>query len=62
VAGAAIAGAVALGWATAGGLQDITTMEGSLLSRATFVALTAASAWFAYMALTALPKLQAGRQ
>jgi len=62
VAAAAIAGSVAVGWASAGGLADITTMEGSLLSRVTFVVLTAVSAWFAYLALTALPKLRAVQQ
>lgn len=59
VAAAAVAGVVALGWADAGGLTDITTMEGSLLLRSAFVVLTAASAWFAYLALTELPKLTA---
>jgi len=59
VAATAVAGAVALGWAHAGGLPDITTMEGSLLLRVVFVVLTAASAWLAYVALTELPKLQA---
>lgn len=62
VAAAAIAGAVALGWARGGGLPDIATMEGSLLLRATFVVLTAASAWLAYVALTELPKLQAAKR
>jgi len=62
LAAAAIAGAVAVGSASAGGLSDIITMEGSLLSRATFVVLTAVSAWFAYLALTALPKLQAAHR
>ena len=62
VAAATIAGAVAVGWAGAGGLPDIATMEGSLLLRVTFVVLTAASAWLAYVALTELPKLQAARR
>ncbi len=61
VAAAAVAGAVALGWAHGGGLSDITTMEGSLLLRVVFVVLTAASAWLAYVALTELPKLQGGK-
>lgn len=59
VVAAAIAGAVALGWSRAGGLPDLATMEGSLLLRVTFVVLTVASAWLAYVALTDLPKLQA---
>ena len=58
-AAAAVAGAVALGWAEGGGLSEITTMEAPLLLRAAFVVLTAASLWFAYVALTALPKLHA---
>ena len=57
VAAAGIAGAVALGWAGGGGLPDIASMEGSVLVRATFVILTVASAWLAYVALTELPKL-----
>jgi len=61
LAAAAVAGAVAVGWASAGGLPDIATMEGSLPLRAAFVVLTAASAWFAYVALAELPKLRAAR-
>lgn len=59
VAAAAVAGAVALGAAGAGGLAEITAVEGSLLVKATFVVLVATSAWLAYVALTALPRLQA---
>jgi hypothetical protein len=33
-------------------------MDGSLVLRGAFVVLTAASAWFAYAALTLLPRLQ----
>ena len=58
-AAAGVAGAVAFGWAEGGGLTEITTMEAPLLLRAAFVVLTAASLWFAYVALTALPKLHA---
>jgi len=61
LAAAAVAGAVALGWARGGGLPDIATMEGSLLLRIAFVVLTAASVWLAYVALTELPKLRVGR-
>ncbi len=58
VAAAAVAMAVALGAGGGGGLTEITAMDGSLLLRGTFVVLTAASVWFAYAALTLLPKLQ----
>jgi hypothetical protein len=64
LAATAVAGVVALGWAAAGGLAEITAMDGSLLLRATFVTLTAAATWFAYVALTLLPRLrtaEAGR-
>ena len=61
LAAATIAGTVALGWAAGGGLAEITAMDGSLLLRATFVVLTATSVWLAYVALTALPKLQETR-
>jgi hypothetical protein len=61
VAAAAVAAAIALGVAGGGGLTEITTMEGSLVLRAAFVVLTAASVWFAYLALTELPKLRAAR-
>jgi hypothetical protein len=57
LAAAAVAGAVALGAGGAGGLTEITAMDGSLVLRGAFVVLTAASAWFAYAALTLLPKL-----
>ena len=59
LAAAVVAGAVALGWASGGGLATITTMEGSILLRSAFVVLTSASVWFAYVALTVLPKLRA---
>ena len=58
LAAAAVAGAVALGVSGGGGLSEITAMDGSLLLRGAFVVLTAASVWFAYVALTLLPKLQ----
>lgn len=57
----AVAGAVALTGSGAGGLTEITTMEGSLLLRVAFLASTAASVWLAYVALAVLPKLQAAR-
>ncbi|MDX6410276.1 MAG: hypothetical protein QOE13_3347 [Gaiellaceae bacterium] len=62
LAAAAVAGAVALGAAGARGLGEITAMDGSLVLRATFVVLTAATAWMAYAALTVLPKLQGARR
>ena len=62
LAAAAVAGAVAVGGSGAGGLTEITTMEGSLLLRAAFLASTAASVWLAYVALAVLPKLQAVRR
>ncbi len=58
LAAAAVAGAVALGAGGAGGLSEITAMDGSLVLRGAFLVLTAASVWFAYAALTLLPKLQ----
>ena len=62
LAAAAAAGLVATGWAGGGGLAEITTMDGSLLLRGSFAVLTAAATWFAYVALTALPRLRtAGR-
>jgi hypothetical protein len=60
VAAAAVAGAVAATGAGAGGLTEITNLEGLLL-RAAFLASTAASVWLAYVALAVLPKLQAAR-
>lgn len=63
LAAAAVAGAVGLGRAGGGGLAEITALDGSLLLRGAFVVLTATSAWFAYLALTLLPKVQgAGRR
>jgi hypothetical protein len=59
LAAAAWAGAVALSGSGAGGLTEITTLEGSLLLRVAFLASTAASVWLAYVALAVLPKLQA---
>lgn len=61
LAAAAVAGAVVLTGSGAGGLADITTLEGSLLLRVAFLGSTAASVWLAYVALTALPRLQAVR-
>ena len=58
LAAAAIAGAVALGVGGGGGLTEIAAMDGSILLRSAFVVLTATSVWFAYVALTLLPKLQ----
>ncbi len=62
LAAAAVAGAVALGAGGAGGLTEITSMDGPILVRASFVALTAASAWLAYAALALLPRLRAPQQ
>jgi hypothetical protein len=62
LAAAGIAGVVALGWAAGGGLAELTAMDGSLLLRGAFVVLTATSVWLAYVALTALPKLQSARR
>jgi hypothetical protein len=59
LAAAAVAGAVAAGWAAGGGLAELTAMDGSLLLRGAFVVLTATATWFAYVALTALPRLRA---
>ena len=61
LAAAAVAGAVAITGTGAGGLTEITTLEGSLLLRVAFLASTAASAWLAYVALAVLPKLRVQR-
>ncbi len=61
VAAAAVAGAVAVTGSGAGGLTEITNLEGSLLLRVAFLASTAASVWLAYVALAVLPKLRAVR-
>ena len=58
---ASVAGAVALTGSGAGGLTEITNLEGSLLLRVAFLASTAASVWLAYVALAVLPKLQVHR-
>jgi hypothetical protein len=60
VAAAVVAGAVAVTGAGAGGLTEVTNLEGLLL-RAAFLASTAATVWLAYVALAVLPKLQAAR-
>jgi hypothetical protein len=57
LAAAGVAAAIALGAGGAGGLTEITAMDGSLVLRGAFVVLTGASVWFAYAALTLLPKL-----
>lgn len=57
LAAAATAGAVALGVADGGGLAAIAGMDASLLLRAAFVLSTGAATWFAYVALTQLPRL-----
>ena len=57
LAAAAVAGVVAVGWAGGGGLAEIAALDGSIL-RGTFVVLTAAATWFAYVALTLLPRLR----
>lgn len=58
LAAAVVAGAVAVTGSGAGGLTEITNLEGSLLLRVAFLASTAASVWLAYVALAVLPKLQ----
>lgn len=58
LAAAATAGVVALGLADGGGLRAITTMDGSLLVQAAFVVATGAATWFAYTALTLLPRVR----
>ena len=57
LAAAATAGAVALGLADGGGLAAVADMDASLLLRAAFVVSTATATWFAYVALTQLPRL-----
>ncbi len=57
LAAAATAGAVALGLADGGGLAAVADMDASLLLRAAFVLSTATATWFAYVALTQLPRL-----
>lgn len=59
LAAAVVAGAVAVSGSGAGGLIEITTLEGSLLLHVAFLASTAASVWLAYVALAVLPTLQA---
>lgn len=58
LAAAAVAGAVALTGAGAGGLTELSTLDGSLLLRVAFVASTATVAWLAYVALAVLPKVR----
>lgn len=58
LAAAATAGAIALGAAGAGGVSEVTALDSSLVLRAAFVVATAAATWFAYAALTVLPKLR----
>lgn len=57
LAAAATAGVVALGVADGGGLAAIAGMDASLVLRAAFVLSTGAATWFAYVALTQLPRL-----
>ena len=57
LAAAATAATVALGVADGGGLAAITTMDASLLLRGAFLVSTATATWFAYVALTRLPRL-----
>lgn len=61
VAAAAVAGAVAVTGAGAGGLTEITNLEGSMPLRVAFLAATAAAVWLAYVALAVLPKRQVHR-
>lgn len=53
---AAVSGAVALGPGGAG-LGQIAEIEGPIVLRAVFVVLTGVSVWFAYVALTLLPRV-----
>jgi hypothetical protein len=57
LAAAATAGAVAIGLADGGGLGAISAMDASLLLRGAFLVSTATATWFAYVALTQLPRL-----
>ena len=61
LAAAAVAGAVALGLADGGGLATVAELDGSLLVRAAFVVSTLTATWFAYAALTRLPRLAPSR-
>jgi len=56
LAASAVAGAAAFGSAGAG-LSQVAEVGGSVVLRAVFLVLTAASAWFAYVALTLLPRV-----
>ena len=59
LAAAAVAAAAALG-SDRPGLGAVARMDGPLVLRGVFAVLTATTAWFAYMALTLLPRV-AGR-
>ena len=58
LAAAGVAGAVALGTGRGAAITDLGRLHGSLLLRAVFVVLTAMCAWFAYVALTELPRTE----
>jgi len=60
VAAAAAATVVAVGPGGGAALADITRLDGSLVLRGVFLVLTGVSAWFAYVALTLLPRVLAG--
>jgi hypothetical protein len=57
LAAAATAAAVATGVADGGGLAAVAAMDTSLVLRGAFVLSTATATWFAYVALTQLPRL-----
>jgi len=54
-----VATAVALGHGGAS-LADVARLDGSLVLRGVFLVLTGVSAWFAYVAVTLLPRVLAG--
>lgn len=61
LAAAVVAGAVAVTGSGAGGLAEITTMDGPLLLRLAVLASTAAATWLAYLALAGAPKVRVRR-
>jgi hypothetical protein len=60
LAAAGVATAVALGSPHGAALADLGAMDAPMLLRGVFLVLVAASTWFAYVALTLLPRLLAG--
>jgi len=59
VVAAVVAAVIAVGPGGAA-LADIARLDGSLALRGVFIVMTGASAWFAYVALTLLPRVLAG--